>query len=55
MLFFLTAENTIIDALKRFDNDSLDTSRCIMPARKYIEPHSDKLDFTSMSQKRFYI
>lgn len=49
----LTAENTIIDALKRFDNDSLDTSRCIMPARKYIEPHSDKLDFTSMSQKDF--
>ena len=49
----LTAENTIIDALKRFDNNSLDTSRCIMPARKYIEPHSDKLDFTSMSQKDF--
>ena len=53
-VILVNAENTIIDALKRFDSESENsTSRSIMPGRKYIFPKSDKKDFLSLSQKDF--
>lgn len=53
-VILVNAENTIIDALKRFDSESENsTSRSIMPSRKYIFPKSDKKDFLSLSQKEF--
>ena len=44
----------IIDALKRHDlQDLSDTSRSIMPARKYIYPKNDKIDFLSLNLNDF--
>ncbi len=47
----LNEQNYIIDAVKKFDGNGI--SRDIMPARKYILPESDKLDYTSMSKNDF--
>ena len=53
-VILVNAENTIIDALKRFDSESENsTSRSIMPGRKYIFPKSDKKDLLSISKKDF--
>lgn len=41
----------IIDALKKFEGN--DTSRSIMPARKYIVPTSDKNEFFELSRNEF--
>lgn len=50
----LNGDGIIIDALKKFDNELLNsTSRNIMPARKYIEPSSSKHEFQNMSKKDF--
>ena len=54
-VILVNAENTIIDALKRFDSESENsTSRSIMPGRKYIFPKSEKQDFLSLTKKDFY-
>ena len=47
----LNENETIIDALKKFDGDGI--SRSIMPARKYTIPTSEKKEFTSISEKDF--
>jgi len=53
-VILVNVENTIIDALKKFDSESENsTSRSIMPGRKYIFPKSDKKDFFSLSEKDF--
>lgn len=44
----------IIDALKRHDlQDLSDTSRSIMPTRKYIYPKNNKIDFLSIDLNAF--
>ena len=50
-VILVNSENTIIDALKRFDSES--ARRDIMPGRKYVFPNSDKQDFLSYTEKDF--
>lgn len=53
-VILVNAENTIIDALKKFDSESENsTSRSIMPGRKYVFPKSGKKDFLSLTEKDF--
>ena len=52
----LNQDKVIIDALKKFDNEGLDSnSRNIMPGRKYILPSSSKKDLLDLSEKEFII
>lgn len=50
-IILLNENNTIIDALKKFDSES--TFRDIMPARKYSPPPISKLEFTDTSISDF--
>lgn len=50
-VILVNSENTIIDALKRFDSEA--ARRDIMPGRKYVFPNSDKQDFLSFTEKDF--
>lgn len=45
----------IIDALKKFDGgeDLKSNTRCIMPARKYILPESEKTEIEKLTEKEF--
>lgn len=53
-VILLNQDKIIIDALKKFDNENLDSSsRNIMPARKYILPNSSKKDILNFSEKDF--
>ena len=53
-VILLNQNKIIIDALKKFDNENLDSSsRNIMPARKYILPNSSKKDILNFSEKDF--
>lgn len=53
-VILLNQNGMIIDALKKFDTNILDSSsRNIMPARKYIPPVSSKKEILSINQQEF--
>ena len=53
-VILLNQDYTIIDGLKKFDNEILNTSsRNIMPGRKYILPASSKKNILDFSEKEF--
>ena len=53
-VILVNSDGIIVDALKRFDNESENnTSRSIMPGRKYVFPKSTKNDFLSINEKEF--
>lgn len=53
-VILLNQDWNIIDALKKFDNETLEkTSRNIMPGRKYILPTSNKQNLLDLSEEEF--